>query len=276
MNYAVTSVYNNNAVLAKDLDNNQVLILGKGIGFGKKQGDIVSDNAGDNKVYYIFEDNTTDEKLKKLSSELEALPKIIKNIIYKAEDSFKYDSEKLCESLLDHISFAVQRLNMGFTIENPFITEISLICPAEYKLAKKLSKDINEVLGINIGKSEEGFVALHIYSASNHKSVKTAMKKTRIVNKVFQMVDKALTLSSDMSLRKDFIVSLGKIFDNPQRRLNFSESFIKSVKNEFPEIYSEVLEIAKTIKEDFQTVICEEMLVMLTLELVKVRVLSDN
>ena len=276
MDYVVTSVYNNNAVLAKNSKENQVLILGKGIGFGKKHGDIVSDDSGDKKIYYIFEDNASDEKLKKLSSELEALPEIIKQVVFSAKEDFRYDTDKLCESLLDHISFAIQRLNMGFAIENPFITEISIICPSEYKLAKKLSKEINKSLGVDIGKSEEGFVALHIHSAINHKSVKTAMKKTRLVNKVFRMVDEALKISSDLSLRKDFIISLGKIFDNPQRRLNFSDCFKKSVKNEFPEIYSLALRISKATEESFQTVICEDMLLILVFELVKIQVLSNN
>ena len=275
MTYCVLNVYNNNAVLAEDEFKKQVLILGKGIGFGKKQGNFLDDKS-DQKVYYIMEDNVTDEKLRKLSHELEALPKIVAEVVSSAEKEFNFDGDKLCESLVDHISFAVQRLNMGFTIENPFITEISIICPSEYKLAKKLSKTINQRLGIDIGKSEEGFVALHIYSAKNKKSVKTAMKKTRLVNKIFQIASKSLNLDLDISSKKDFVIALGKIFDSPQRRLDFSQGFKQSVKNEFPEIYSLAISIAKVVEEDFQTVICEDMLVVLVLELMKALKLSGS
>lgn len=274
MSYRVISIYNHNTVLAEDKNNKKVLVLNKGIGFGKKSGDIITNIPEDKKMYYILQDSASDEKLRKLSNELEALPEIVSYIVKCAYDELNIDNDKLYDALIDHISFAIQRLNLDLPIENPFITEISVLYPNEYKLAKKMSKIINERLNISIGKSEEGFIALHIYSAREQKSINKTIKKTRIYNKIFNTVNNDINIGSDVLATKNFIYTLDKILSNPQKDIGLSKIFKERIKSEFPQIYNLVLKISEISNEELGLGLSDDMLATLSIELIKTKILS--
>ena len=55
--YEVIGTLNNNGVVAKDELNKEVILLGKGIGFKRKAGDVI-ENPGKNIKCYSLEKNT--------------------------------------------------------------------------------------------------------------------------------------------------------------------------------------------------------------------------
>ncbi|WP_029688988.1 CAT RNA binding domain-containing protein, partial [Thermoanaerobacter sp. A7A] len=53
--YRVIKVLNNNVCMAKDDKNVECIVVGKGIGFGKRPGDIIEEDKLE-KIFYVQED----------------------------------------------------------------------------------------------------------------------------------------------------------------------------------------------------------------------------
>ena len=50
MHYKVLKVYNNNVVLAEEPGGKQIVLIGKGVGFGARKGDLINGDDPDNKI----------------------------------------------------------------------------------------------------------------------------------------------------------------------------------------------------------------------------------
>ena len=207
MEYEVLKVYNNNLILAKQ-NKEEVILLSKGIGFGKRKGDKLPESSGIDKVFYETQAESLDAYfLKKRKREIE---KVIREIILEAETKLGSLNENITKALIEHIDFAIERLNMGLIIENPFINEIMSLYPDEYAVAEKAEQLIEEKLGIKIGEEEKGFITLHLYSAKVNKTVKETMKKTRLYKECIMVIEKAYDchISFSSSVSKEFLRAL--------------------------------------------------------------------
>ncbi|WP_171903806.1 PRD domain-containing protein [Cellulosilyticum sp. I15G10I2] len=209
MEYEVLKVYNNNVVLAKQ-DTEEVILLSKGIGFGKRKGDKLQNDEGIDKVFYGIEtqaENLDVYSLKKRKKEIE---NVIRQIISIAESKIGILNANTAKALIEHIDFAIERLNMGLVIENPFINEIMSLYPDEYEIAEIAAKLIEENLGIAIGEEEKGFITLHLYSAKVNKTVKETMKKTRLYKECIMIIESTYNCKVylDSSVSKEFLRAL--------------------------------------------------------------------
>ena len=110
--YRIEKVLNNNSILASK-DNQEVIFLGKGIGFGKKINDIYI--PGDGVKKYKME---TQEQEKRLPHEIirnvdPVFIEIASDIIRFAQEQFDHVDTKILLPLADHIDFAIKRNYAG-------------------------------------------------------------------------------------------------------------------------------------------------------------------
>ena len=122
MKYEVIKVYNNNVVLAKQ-DQRQVVLVSKGIGFGKKPGDVF-ENDNIEKVYHELNPLNTKPQIQALTTLDEQVDYATVEFITIAEDKLGSLGAEHEATIKDHIAFAIARLQMGLTIENPFLEEV--------------------------------------------------------------------------------------------------------------------------------------------------------
>ena len=64
----VVRVFNNNAVLVENEANEEMVLIGKGIAFAKKTGDLINEELIQKK--FVFENSQLNEKLAKLFNEV--------------------------------------------------------------------------------------------------------------------------------------------------------------------------------------------------------------
>lgn len=260
-NYSINKVLNNNIVLATNLitGEDQVLI-GKGIGFGKKamKKTFIATERID-RAFIAF-----DEKLQadyyRIVKEMDIdLLEICERIISLAENQFGELSEKIHVLLVDHISFALERVSKGQDISNPFIDEIRIIYPDEFKIAKEGIKMIDRQFGINLGYSEVGFIAMHIHSARRNSKVSETIKNARILNEVVDMIEADLGYKLD---RADYKykrlvnhiqgamdrINIGKDIDNP---------LITNIKKEFKDSFKLIYKIKDKLESEYGFIVPE-------------------
>ncbi len=162
----IKKIINNNIVISSDASNNEMIIMGKGIGFKKKIGDSIP-SANIEKKYVV----TKEWNENKLIRLLEDIPlehiQVANEIISFAKVSLgKKLSENLFLTLTDHIHYAIQRKSEGMEIKNALLWEIKRFYNHEFLIGKEALSIIQNRLGVTLPEDEAGFIALHIVNAN--------------------------------------------------------------------------------------------------------------
>jgi len=247
-NYKIIKVMNNNIILAENLENNnEAVLVGKGIGFGKKANSVVKIPKNIIEKTFI----TYDEKLKKdyfeiINSIDDVIIETCSEIILKAEESLGKLNSRIHIVLTDHISFALERMNMGLTIENPFLNEIKILYKKEYELAVETRELLKERMNVDIGDGEVGFIALHINAAKLNKEVKETLKETRLIKELVEIIEDSLDYKIENSLTYNRLIDhlKGCIF-RVKTKTTVDNPLIEILKKEFYKSF----EIALKVKE---------------------------
>lgn len=190
--YRVSKVLNNNGVIAIDMDENkEYVILGKGVGFGKKVSQRFDKPEGC--TTYRLEQETERGSVKELVKGIEPeYLEIADAILTESQKVFGDSIDRgILFPLADHISFAVARIRRNEQISNPLTEDIKVLFYSEFKVAETLKTILRERLQIEIDDHEVGYVALHIHSAIGDEKVSVAMQTARAVRECIDMIEKA-------------------------------------------------------------------------------------
>ena len=190
--YRVSKVLNNNGVIAIDMDENkEYVILGKGVGFGKKVSQRFDKPEGC--TTYRLEQETERGSAKELVKGIEPeYLEIADAILTESQKVFGDSIDRgILFPLADHISFAVARIRRNEQISNPLTEDIKVLFYSEFKVAETLKTILRERLQIEIDDHEVGYVALHIHSAIGDEKVSVAMQAARAVRECIDMIEKA-------------------------------------------------------------------------------------
>lgn len=194
-NYEILRVMNNNVILAKNLKKNtEVVLMGKGIGFGKKKGQLVdSDSMKMEKSFEAGRGHSLKQNYIQMLEEVNAdVVEICTEILLVAEKKLGELSERSFIVVVDHISFAIEKLTKNIKIDNPFSFEIQQLYPEEFAIGEYARKRIMEKLNVDITNDEVGFIALHLNAAKQHKVVTDTLRNTRIIKNMVSLVEEEL------------------------------------------------------------------------------------
>lgn len=189
--YRVGKALNHNAVLAVNSeDNKEYLLLGKGIGFGKKVSERIE--AGDDcRIYSLQECSERGGAASIANSVKPEFLEIANKVLDEAEKVFGNIDRNILFPLADHISYAVERIKKKEQISNPLTEDIRILFHMEYKVAGCVVPILQEQYGISIGEDEVGYIALHVHSAIVDEKVSDAMQTARAVRECIKKVEDA-------------------------------------------------------------------------------------
>lgn len=189
MDLTIKKVLNSSVVLCTNEAQNELIVLGKGIGFGKKAGTKIDGNA----VNEIFVPVTNPE-IKQLESMLAKIsPGIIevtRLIVKKAQSQFNNSLNKsLAFSLMDHIKFSLDRYKEGLTFKNKLYWEVRSYYPEEFKIGEWAVDLINNDFRVELPKEEAASIAFHIINAESKEENNDSMEITKIINNVMAIIN---------------------------------------------------------------------------------------
>ncbi len=192
----INKILNNNVVTV-NLNGEEAVVMGRGIGFQKKSGDII-ENTSVEKIFKL-DNEKNNEKFKQLM--IETAPEyltITKEIITIAEKELGIELGELIYILLtDHLSFAVIREKENMRIENPMLWEIKTLYKKEYKVGLKGIEIVEKYTGIKLSDDEAGFIALHILNAALNEDMHNTMNITVLTNKILNIIKKYFNITFD-------------------------------------------------------------------------------
>lgn len=190
--YRVEKVLNNNVVIAvSEEDMKEYLIMGKGIGFGKKTAQRF-ECAEDTQVYSMV-DKSKDRRVRPTVKEMDPLYLEAADMLLKeAEKCLGTVDKSVMIPLADHIDFAVKRMKERGEISNPLTEDIQVLFHVEYKVAEKIRPFLKKETGIDITDSEVGYIALHVHSAITEDQVASSLQMARCVRECITMIEKEI------------------------------------------------------------------------------------
>lgn len=256
--YIIKKILNNNVVVG-EWNRKQFVLVGKAIGYESKKGDKLSED----KIESIFvkqvetKDNFNNI-LQSINREIVGLSEEIISLCEK-ELGLKL-SEAIHVSLPDHINFAINRIEKGVKIENPFLHELIALYPREYALAGKALGMINNWSSIKLPDDEIGFICMHIKAAISKEEVGSALAYTKKVGEIMELILKLLKKDLEKN-SLEYVRTVTHINLMLQRVMNkksIKNYLLDNIKKELYNEYDLAVKIAFKIENLFSIKIPED------------------
>ena len=133
--FRVVKPLNNNGLLALTGEGREVILLGKGIGFGRKNGERIERLPGA-KVYTLVPDGKR-SALQAINSINPQAVELAARILEEARMVFPAIADDILLPMADHIAMALERKRRGIRLPNPLQHDIMAMFPDEYRIAER-------------------------------------------------------------------------------------------------------------------------------------------
>lgn len=187
----------NNSMLLVDNDQREMILFGKGIGFGAKPGTNI-DLAQVEKVFLPLSDLKSRHFLSLTDTIPAAFFDISHEILILAR---RLCGDKLNSVLLftlaEHLHFAVERSRSGQRILNKLSWEVKRYYPQEYSVGLQARARVNEKFEVELPEEEAVNIAFHLINASSQDDDSTAHQQVELVNRIADIVRYKLGKSID-------------------------------------------------------------------------------
>ena len=246
--YKVKKVLNHNTVIAVNTDKlKEYLVLGKGVGFGKKPTQEITISSD----YRIFslEETTERGNIKEFIKNVSPIYiELADAVLCIADEKFDNVDHNIIFPMADHLEFAVKRIEKGEEISNPLIDDIKILFHSEYKIAETIRPLLKEQFNIEISDDEIGYVALHVHSAISNDRISQSMEIARAVRECVTMIENVTktTIRVDSlsynRLMNHIRYMVARVQHNEPLKLNMNDYIL----NTFPQSFG----IAATVCEE--------------------------
>lgn len=249
--YRVTHALNNNAVAAVADDSDvPTILIGKGIGFGRRPGDAIAPPS-DVQEHYVALGSDRMQYLDLLNRIGPEVLSAIASGLELAQEQLGDLHPSVYVMLTDHLAFAVERLNEGQRIANPLLAEIRARFPREFVAAEILLRHVNARLGIALPTDEAAFITLHLRAASTGETVKRPLSQA---NALAGLADTVIArLLRGAAVHEDARAELTAHLVALARRLKDGElrrnAALLSIRRDAPDEYALAEEIVQILSE---------------------------
>lgn len=154
----VIKVFNNNVILARTDSNQELVLMGKGIGFHKK----IKDTVEESKIYkrFVLDETTNNSQLEQI---LEDVPmeelNTYRDILEIARKKLTIISlPNLFITLSDHLHYTIERYREGVVIGNPLLFEIKKFYTDEFEVGLQMAEVIKKELDVALPEDGDEFL----------------------------------------------------------------------------------------------------------------------
>ncbi len=269
----IEKILNNNAFISIDKSGEEIVVMGRGIAFGKKQGNEVELSRG----YKIFSnsDKELNQRLKNIVSDIpEEYMKITEQVVCMLEKEYdKKVNDIIYVSLTEHIHGAVERFKKGLQIKNPLLIDIKRLFRDEYEVSKQALEAIKEEFGIEFEEDEAGYIAQHIVNAQLDDDMSDIVNVTRIMQDILNIIKYSykIDFNEESVYYYRFVTHLKFFAQRILNRLTYEdddEDVFEVFKDKYNESYKCVLKIKEQIKQiyDYELSKDEQLYLMIHIE----------
>ncbi len=271
----IEKIINNNIVSTKDSDGNELIVMGCGLGFGKKLGQMI-DQSKIEKIYKLDNKDSLEqfkELLKKLPMEY---VQVSNEIIAYAKVTLEEElNESVYLTLTDHISFAIDRFKEGMVFNNALFEEIKMFYPNEYMVGCHALYLIEKKTGIKLIEDEAASIAIHIVNAEFNSAISTTFTLTQMIREMMEIINDELSESTMESNHKDqlainFKYLVHRMLTESPKQSKGDEILFQFVREHCKNEYDLIRKVNKFIEEKYNCSMTEEESIYLTLNVKRI------
>lgn len=268
----IKQVINNNVVFVGNDRGQELVLMGRGIGFGKKAGE----QAEEDKIEKMFArfDGKQISNFKRLAEEIPyEYMHMTKEIVEYAQLLLgKELDENIYIALMDHLNFAVSRIRQGLLLKATMLWEIKHYYNREYRIGVEAIDIIKRYTGLDMPIDEAGFIAMHILNAELNLDMGLSNTMTKIIQDVLNIIKYHFHIVIDEeSLDYERFITHLKFF--VQRTMHDQESkvwdkhLMDMIRNQYSDAYGCAEKVAEYILKTTPYDVPEEEMVYLTVHI---------
>ncbi len=203
----IEKVINNNVISSRDSDHNEIIVMGKGIGFQKKPGQQVAET-GAEKIFRLESRDVREKFMDLLASMPMEYIQVCADIISHAKNRLNTRlSQNVYLTLTDHVAFAIGRLKDGMDFSNTLYREIKRFYPLEFEIGMYAIGLIEERIGVRLPDDEAASIAIHLMDAEFDIKVRDAWSMTQMMQEITEILERECGLPGEDSLNRDRLMS---------------------------------------------------------------------
>lgn len=274
----IKKILNNNVVVTLNDQHEEIIVMGKGLAYGKRPGESINPK----KISKTFE-LSFKESQKKMIDMLKDIPieymEISDQVIQKAKKELKSEiDDSLYISLTDHIHTSIERYREGIPLKNQLLLEIKHFYKKEFELGIWALSLIEAKYQIHMDEDEAGFIAMHIVSSEVGKNISDVYEITEFIQGILQLVKDFFHMDFDedsLSYYR-FITHLKffglRVFNQTKQHQDESlnNDLLEIMKEKYVHPYLCALEIKQFIESKYHYYLEDEEILFLTIHVAKI------
>lgn len=270
----VSKILNNNLVLSRNAENEEIIVKGLGIGFHAKRGDTIDESLVE-KIFYPENHQNSIQ----IQQYLLSIPEEYLDFVQKFVDQVKEEEPELhlnnsiYLSLSDHIMGTVERFGNGISLKNVLLLDIQQLYKKEYEYGLKMVEAANRKFNIQLPADEAGFIALHFVNAEEGQQNNDNYQIAMIVNQVQEIVK---TYFSDITFNESslyyqrFLTHLkyfAQRYLHKELQYDEDENLFQIIQEQCREAYGCVKLIYLMMEEKYQYALSKEEMMYLSIHI---------
>ena len=235
----VHKVLNNNVVIAIDASGRERVLMGRGLGFGLRTGDVI--DAAKVEKTFILDVGALGERERRL---LEDVPYAVIEAVSRAVDEAervlgRHLDRHLTIAVIDHVHYVLERLDQGLRIPTTSMPELRVLYPQEFAAAERMAAALAASLDRELPPEEAVFLTMHLLNATRDEPNGTAALLLRRLQHVIDVVEQRLgvTLDADGPDYARFILHVQFLLQRLVNRTMLASndtSFFEFAKHSYP------------------------------------------
>ncbi|WP_343288438.1 BglG family transcription antiterminator LicT [Turicibacter bilis] len=253
----IEKVLNNNAFISLDENGEEIIVMGKGIAFGKKGNQQVDLTNLNYKIFSCKNKNINNKLISIVSDLPQEYILLTRKIISTFEKEYnKKLNEIIYVSLTEHIHGAIERYQQGIQVKNPLLMEIKRLFADEYEIGRRALEMIHQDFGVAFEEDEAGYIAYHIVNAELNNDMINIANITKVMQQVLSVIKYhfKVEFNEESSTYYRFITHLKffaqRVFSNAVYEEEDTELFF-ILKEKYHESYECVLKIKGLIEHEY-------------------------
>lgn len=194
----ISKVINNNVVIQIDGAGQERVLMGRGLGFQLKPGDLI-DPSRVEKTFVLATGSEGDQALQLLSAVPYTVVEAVMSAVDEAERMLGRDlGKRLPLAVIDHIQYVLERLDRGIRIPATSMPELRVLHPQEFAASKHMAKVISSALDRELPPEEAVFLTMHVLNSTRDEPDGTSALLFRRVQHVVVTVEAGLGVDLDV------------------------------------------------------------------------------
>ena len=266
----------NNNVIVSTKDGQEIIVMGRGIAFNKRAGDVVSNEQID-KTFTLEDENIT-KKFKALLADLpiEYMELSERIINYAKIQLGKKLNDSIYISLTDHLHFAIERYHNNIPIKNALFWETKHLYKEEFDIGIEALNMVFDHFNVILPEDEAAFIALHLVNAQLNEDMTNIIDMTKVMQDILTIVKYHFKIDLDENTLNYYrFVTHLKFFAHRLVKGNHYENdneddLFNIIKEKYPEAYKCSEKIRKFVEKQYSYELSDEEILYLTIHIERV------